>query len=50
MPPQNAGFYHAAYIAAALIYAGYSASLLWRLSQARRQLRDLEERQQRSAS
>jgi hypothetical protein len=26
----NAGYYHAAYIAAAVVYAAYAASLWWR--------------------
>jgi hypothetical protein len=28
--PDNAGYYHAAYVAAAVIYLGYGASLWWR--------------------
>jgi hypothetical protein len=34
--PQNAGYYHAAYLAAALVYGLYSFSLWWRLRAARR--------------
>ena len=30
MPPQNAGYMYAAYIAAAVIYGAYSLSLWWR--------------------
>ena len=44
MPPSNAGYYHAAYIATAVIYVGYTVSLLWRISRVRRQLRKLGER------
>jgi len=29
-PPDNAGWYHAAYIVAALMYVGYIVSLRWR--------------------
>ena len=28
--PDNAGYYHAAYVAAAVIYLGYGMSLWWR--------------------
>lgn len=28
--PDNAGYYHAAYVAAAVIYGGYALSLWWR--------------------
>jgi hypothetical protein len=28
--PENAVYYHAAYIATALIYAAYAASIVWR--------------------
>ena len=34
--PDNAGYYHAAYIAAALIYGVYSVALWWRSRRARR--------------
>lgn len=30
MPPQDAFWYHLAYAAAALVYAGYAVSLWWR--------------------
>ena len=30
MTPDNAGYYHAAYIVAAVIFAAYSASIAWR--------------------
>ena len=30
MTPDNAIYYHATYIAAALIYAAYTASIAWR--------------------
>ena len=30
MTPDNAVYYHAAYIAAAVIYAAYTASIAWR--------------------
>ena len=30
MTPDNAGYYHAAYIAAAVIYLLYAASIGWR--------------------
>lgn len=41
MPPDNAGFYHAAYVAAAAIYLCYAASVLWRAARIRRRLREL---------
>jgi len=30
MPPENAGYMHAAYAAAMVIYAGYAVSIWWR--------------------
>ncbi|MGH7717223.1 MAG: hypothetical protein ACREON_00055 [Gemmatimonadaceae bacterium] len=30
MIPDNAGYFHAAYVAAAVIYAAYAASVWWR--------------------
>ncbi len=30
MPPRDAGYAYAAYVAAALIYAGYALSIWWR--------------------
>ena len=36
MTPDNAIYYHAAYIAAAVIYAGYTASIAWRHRAVRR--------------
>lgn len=50
MPPDNAAYYHAAYIATAIILGAYTASILWRTSRARRQLKTFEDRdKQRSA-
>ena len=37
--PSNAGYYHAAYLAAAVIYVAYAGSLLWRARRAENQLR-----------
>jgi len=34
--PNNAQFYHAAYIVAVILYGGYGASLWWRLRKLRR--------------
>jgi hypothetical protein len=28
--PENAGFFHAAYVAAAVLYLAYAASIAWR--------------------
>jgi hypothetical protein len=42
--PDNAGYYHAAYIAAAVVYGGYALSLLIRS----RRAREREARQNRS--
>ena len=42
MPPDNAGYYHAAYIATAVIYVAYAASILWRTASVRRQLGNLD--------
>lgn len=39
--PDNAVYYHAAYVAAAVIYAAYTASVLVRTARARRRLREL---------
>ncbi len=30
MTPQNEGYFHAAYLIAALLYGGYAVSLWWR--------------------
>lgn len=30
MSPDNAGYYHAAYIATAIVYLAYGASIWWR--------------------
>lgn len=30
MTPDNAGYYHAAYVATAIIYVAYAASVWWR--------------------
>jgi hypothetical protein len=38
MPPDNAGYFHAAYAIVALIYGGYAALLLRRRARARREL------------
>lgn len=38
MTPENAVYYHAAYIAAGAIYLVYVASVLWRLRRARARL------------
>jgi hypothetical protein len=38
MMPDNAAYYHAAYIAAGVIYGVYVVSLLWRLRRARERL------------
>ena len=43
MPPQNAGYMYAAYVAAGLIYGGYALSIWWRArSTARRRRRGLD--------
>ena len=34
--PNNAGYYHAAYIIAVILYGGYGFSLWWRLRKLRR--------------
>ena len=41
MTPDNAVYYHAAYIAAGAIYVVYLLTLLWRVRRARERLRDL---------
>jgi hypothetical protein len=40
MTPENAGFYHAAYIVVALVYGLYTASLIARRARVRAALRD----------
>jgi hypothetical protein len=41
MPPENAGYMYAAYVAAGIIYAGYALSIWWRFrAVARRYQRD----------
>ena len=42
MPPQNAGYYYAAYIAGAIIYLGYAASVFLRARGMERRLRELD--------
>jgi hypothetical protein len=37
--PNNAQFYHAAYIVAALVYGGYSLSIWWRRKKVRERWR-----------
>lgn len=46
MPPQNAVYYHVAYIAVAVIYLGYAASILLRAARAQRRLDELRGAQQ----
>ncbi|HJU90442.1 MAG TPA: hypothetical protein VJ672_13725 [Gemmatimonadaceae bacterium] len=41
MTPDNAVYYHAAYIAAGAIYVVYILTLLWRVGRARQRLREL---------
>ena len=41
MTPENAGFYHAAYLAAAVVYLAYAAALLRRRARVRRALAEL---------
>jgi len=36
--PHNAGYYHAAYIIAALVYGAYALSISWRARAVRRRL------------
>jgi hypothetical protein len=43
--PENAGFYHAAYVVAAVVYLGYAAALLRR----RGRVRAAPEREHRSS-
>ena len=38
MPPDNAGYFHAAYALAALVYVGYAALLVRRRARVRRAL------------
>ena len=38
MPPDNAGYFHAAYALAALVYVGYAVLLVRRRARARRAL------------
>jgi uncharacterized membrane-anchored protein len=38
MPPQNAEYYYAAYVAAAIVYGAYTVSVLVRTARARRRL------------
>jgi hypothetical protein len=42
MTPDNASFYHAAYIAAAVVYGAYAISLVIRSRRARERLRGTE--------
>jgi hypothetical protein len=45
MPPQNAGYMHAAYCATGVIYAAYAVSIWWRArSVERRQQREIDAR------
>jgi hypothetical protein len=45
MPPQNTGYMIAAYVGAAVVYAGYAVSIWWRArSVARRQQRQIDAR------
>ena len=37
-PPDTAAFYHAAYLAAAVLYTAYSVGLWWRARRVRRAL------------
>jgi hypothetical protein len=37
-PPENAGYYHAAYAAAAIIWTAYAVSLWWRTRRVRERL------------
>lgn len=46
MLPQNAGYYHAAYVAAAVIFVVYAAGLVWRASRLRRRLAELDAQSQ----
>jgi hypothetical protein len=41
--PENAGYYHAAYAVALVLYAGYAGSLWWR----RRRIRERREARHR---
>ena len=38
MPPDNAGYFHAAYVLAALVYVGYAVLLVRRRARVRRAL------------
>jgi hypothetical protein len=40
--PNNAGYYHAAYIAAVILYGGYAFSIWWRARGVRARLRGRE--------
>ena len=44
MTPDNAFYYHAAYVVAGAVYLGYVAILLRRRARARRELAELERR------
>ena len=48
--PSNAGYYHAAYIATAVIYVVYALSIYWRTSRVRRELGTLGSREQQQSA